>query len=53
MSEENQNRMMRPAEEPEDESTLDQIERLAALKEKGAISEEEFETQKRRLLGRL
>ncbi len=35
------------------ESPLDQIERLAALKEKGSISEEEFETQKRRLLGRL
>jgi uncharacterized membrane protein YdbT with pleckstrin-like domain len=53
MSEENQNRMMRPAGEAQDESTLDQIERLAALKEKGTISEEEFETQKRRLLGRL
>ena len=53
MSEENQNRMMRPPGEPEEESTLDQIERLAALKEKGTISEEEFETQKRRLLGRL
>jgi uncharacterized membrane protein YdbT with pleckstrin-like domain len=53
MSEENQNRMMRPAGEPEDDSTLGQIERLAALKEKGTISEEEFETQKRRLLGRL
>jgi uncharacterized membrane protein YdbT with pleckstrin-like domain len=53
MSEENQNRMMRPAGEPEDETPLDQIERLAALKERGTISEEEFETQKRRLLGRL
>ena len=53
MSEENQNRMMRPAAEPEEESTLDQIERLAAMREKGTISEEEFETQKRRLLGRL
>jgi uncharacterized membrane protein YdbT with pleckstrin-like domain len=53
MSEENQNRMMRPSGEAQDESTLDQIERLAALKEKGTISEEEFETQKRRLLGRL
>lgn len=34
-------------------SPLDEIERLARLKERGVISEEEFETQKRRLLGRL
>jgi uncharacterized membrane protein YdbT with pleckstrin-like domain len=34
-------------------SPLDQIERLARLKEQGVLSEEEFETQKRRLLGRL
>jgi uncharacterized membrane protein YdbT with pleckstrin-like domain len=53
MSEENQNRMMRPPGEEGEETPLDQIERLAALREKGTISEEEFETQKRRLLGRL
>jgi uncharacterized membrane protein YdbT with pleckstrin-like domain len=35
------------------ESPLDEIERLGALRERGLISEEEFETQKRRLLGRL
>src|SRR5919106_2942513 len=34
-------------------SPLDEIERLARLKERGLLSEEEFETQKRRLLGRL
>ena len=32
---------------------LDEIERLVRLKERGVLSEEEFETQKRRLLGRL
>jgi membrane protein YdbS with pleckstrin-like domain len=34
-------------------SPLDEIEQLAALKERGLISDEEFETQKLRLLGRL
>ena len=34
-------------------SPLGEIERLARLKERGILSEEEFETQKRRLLGRL
>jgi uncharacterized membrane protein YdbT with pleckstrin-like domain len=34
-------------------SPLTEIERLAGLKERGLLSEEEFETQKRRLLGRL
>lgn len=65
MSEENQNRMMRgePAATMTGEtstkpsstgaSPLDEIERLAAMKERGLLSEEEFETQKRRLLGRL
>lgn len=56
MSEQNQNRMMRPAADAartEEESPLDQIERLEAMREKGTISEEEFEIQKRRLLGRL
>jgi uncharacterized membrane protein YdbT with pleckstrin-like domain len=36
-----------------EESPLEQIERLGKLKERGLISEEEYETQKRRLLGRL
>ena len=40
-------------EEPPARSPLEEIERLAALKERGAISAEEFETHKRRLLGRL
>ena len=65
MSEENQNRMMRggpvatTAGERHTEpfstgaSPLDEIERLSAMKERGLISDEEFETQKRRLLGRL
>ena len=34
-------------------SPLAEIERLGRLKERGLLSEEEFETQKRRLLGRL
>lgn len=37
----------------EEGSPLDEIERLATLKERGLLTEEEFETQKRRLLGRL
>jgi uncharacterized membrane protein YdbT with pleckstrin-like domain len=61
-SEENQLRMERAAEgRPGDDtepittgaSPLDEIERLASMKKRGLISEEEFETQKRRLLGRL
>ena len=39
--------------EPDGGSPLDEIERLARLKEQGVLSEEEFEIQKRRLLGRL
>jgi uncharacterized membrane protein YdbT with pleckstrin-like domain len=39
--------------ETDADSPLDEIERLARMKDKGIISEEEFETQKRRLLGRL
>lgn len=39
--------------ETDTDSPLDEIERLARLKDKGVISEEEFETQKRRLFGRL
>jgi uncharacterized membrane protein YdbT with pleckstrin-like domain len=57
-SEENQLRMERAAEgSPQpataDASPLDEIERLGSLKERGLISDEEFEIQKRRLLGRL
>jgi uncharacterized membrane protein YdbT with pleckstrin-like domain len=36
-----------------DASPLDEIERLGSMRERGLISEEEFEIQKRRLLGRL
>jgi uncharacterized membrane protein YdbT with pleckstrin-like domain len=62
-SEENQLRMERAAEGtgrspdtetiPTGETPIQQIEGLASLKERGLITEEEFETQKRRLLGRL
>ncbi len=34
-------------------SPLDEIERLASMKERGMITDDEFQTQKRRLLGRL
>jgi uncharacterized membrane protein YdbT with pleckstrin-like domain len=58
MSEENQARMQPPAPQSSQpmaagSSPIDEIERLAGMKERGVISEEEFETQKRRLLGRL
>lgn len=61
MAEENENRMKRgelgagSATETMGTggSPLDEIERLASMRERGLISEEEFETQKRRLLGRL
>jgi uncharacterized membrane protein YdbT with pleckstrin-like domain len=60
MSEENQVRMERGATESRPAETtgtgaspLDEIERLAVMKERGLLSEEEFEVQKRRLLGRL
>ena len=36
---------------PPRESKVDQIERLSALKENGALSEEEFESAKREVLG--
>jgi uncharacterized membrane protein YdbT with pleckstrin-like domain len=59
-SEENQARMERAAEGGGPTETmaaggspLDEIERLASLKDRGVISDEEFEVQKRRLLGRL
>jgi uncharacterized membrane protein YdbT with pleckstrin-like domain len=60
LSEENERRMQPAAAAPPPtdgmptgSSPLDEIERLGAMRERGLISEEEFETQKRRLLGRL
>jgi uncharacterized membrane protein YdbT with pleckstrin-like domain len=60
LSEANENRMRAQGqartetiETSDDSSPLEEIERLGRLKERGHISEEEFETQKRRLLGRL
>jgi uncharacterized membrane protein YdbT with pleckstrin-like domain len=55
MSEGNQNRMVRGAatDEPAPDDPLDQVEQLGRLKDEGRITEEEYETQKRRLLGRL
>ena len=55
MSEENQDRIAAsgsgPASGPDD--PLDQLEQLARLKAQGHVTDEEYETQKRRLLGRL
>jgi uncharacterized membrane protein YdbT with pleckstrin-like domain len=54
MSEENQNRMTGGAARaagPDD--PLDQLEQLARLRSQGHVTDEEYETQKRRLLGRL
>lgn len=34
-----------------DQSNLEQLEKLAALKEKGAVTEDEFQTKKKELLG--
>jgi uncharacterized membrane protein YdbT with pleckstrin-like domain len=60
LSEANENRMRahgqartETIETSDDASPLEEIERLGRLKERGLLSEEEFETQKRRLLGRL
>jgi uncharacterized membrane protein YdbT with pleckstrin-like domain len=60
LSEANENRMRAQGqartetiETADDASPLEEIERLGRLKEQGLISEVEFETQKRRLLGRL
>ena len=60
LSEENERRVQpgaAPAQPtgqvPTGSSPLDEIERLGAMRERGLISDEEFETQKRRLLGRL
>ncbi|MGE0229680.1 MAG: PH domain-containing protein [Dehalococcoidia bacterium] len=35
----------------DDDSSLDELERLAALRERGALTDAEFEAEKRRLLG--
>jgi uncharacterized membrane protein YdbT with pleckstrin-like domain len=59
MSEANEARMRRSGQATTEtidtgpDSPLDEIERLARLKAQGVLSEEEFETHKRRLLGRL
>jgi hypothetical protein len=43
-----------PVAEPDGpDDPLDQLEQLARLRAQGHISEEEYETHKRRLLGRL
>lgn len=36
---------------PSDDAVLDRLERLAALRDSGALTEDEFRAQKRRLLG--
>jgi hypothetical protein len=36
---------------PEGESKVDQIERLSALRDKGALSEEQYEAAKAEVLG--
>jgi hypothetical protein len=40
-------------EEPSSESVVEKIEKLAQLKEKGVLTEEEFKTQKQKLLARI
>ncbi|QYZ80295.1 SHOCT domain-containing protein [Methanofollis formosanus] len=41
---------VRTIEEAQSESYLDELERLAALKEKGVITDEEFEAKKKKIL---
>ncbi len=56
MAEENERRMRSAPSTPDlegGEDPLDQLEQLARLKEKGHITPDEYEIQKRRLLGRL
>jgi uncharacterized membrane protein YdbT with pleckstrin-like domain len=56
MAEENERRMRSAPATPDlegGEDPLDQLEQLARLKEKGHITPDEYEIQKRRLLGRL
>jgi hypothetical protein len=43
----------RSAKTPEDKSPVAQLERLAALRERGALTETEFDEKKRILLGRI
>ena len=43
----------RPAAGPAESDPVAQLERLAALRERGAVTQEEFEAAKARLLGRL
>jgi hypothetical protein len=40
-----------PAPPPAEDNTLDQLEKLADLKSKGILTEEEFAVQKARILG--
>jgi uncharacterized membrane protein YdbT with pleckstrin-like domain len=55
MAEENEARMKAPAATAAggEDDPLDQLEQLARLKEQGHITPQEFEVQKRRLLGRM
>jgi uncharacterized membrane protein YdbT with pleckstrin-like domain len=55
MAEQNEARMkgVPPAAATGEHDPLDQLEQLARLKEQGHITSEEFDAQKRRLLGRL
>ena len=55
MAEDNERRMRGASAAPSEEGDdpLDQLEQLAALKERGHVTPEEYEIQKRRLLGRL
>ena len=40
-----------PAQPPPPDDPVDRLERLAALKDRGLITDDEFEQQKRRILG--
>ena len=48
-----QNSSTSKAGQPEESSPLAQIEKLAAMKDKGILSEEEFQEQKRKFLARM
>ena len=41
------------ARQPESDDPVDRLERLAALKDRGLITDEEFDQQKRRILGEI
>jgi hypothetical protein len=47
----NQQRMMRGGPAPGAPSTTGELERLASLRDRGVLTQEEFEAQKRRILG--